>query len=157
MHNKSLILTGLFLATILLAACHEPTVYFHFEHTPENGWEKSDVLDFGISPMTQEGAYQEELALRISAGYPFMRLNLIVDQTIVPSGEVSRDTVDCKLTDELGNITGKGIGQYQYFFPIKPLHLQKGDSIHISIRHNMRREILPGITDVGIRVMKDES
>ena len=106
--------------------------------------------------MTQEGAYQEELALRISAGYPFMRLNLIVDQTIVPSGEVSRDTVDCKLTDELGNITGKGIGQYQYIFPIKPLHLQKGDSIHISIRHNMRREILPGITDVGIRVMKDE-
>ena len=156
MHNKHLILTGLLLVIILLAACQEPTVYFHYEHTPENGWEKSDVLKYGISPMTQEGDYQEEVALRISAGYPFMRLNLIVDQTIIPSGKVSRDTLDCSLIDDHGNVTGDGIGQYQYFFPLKKIHLHQGDSLHISIQHDMRREILPGITDVGIRVRSEE-
>ena len=155
MHNKSKILIGLFLAVILLVACHEPTVYFHYEHTHENGWEKSEVLEYGIPPVSQEGTYQEELALRISAGYPFMRLNLIIDQTILPSGKLVCDTLDCVFTDTLGNVIGRGIGQYQYSFPIKELHLQKGDSIHVSVRHDMRREILPGITDVGLKISNE--
>ncbi|MBP7359673.1 MAG: gliding motility lipoprotein GldH, partial [Prevotella sp.] len=42
-----------------------------------------------------------------------------------------------------------GISYYQYNFNISHIELHKGDSIHVCIRHNMKREILPGISDVG--------
>ena len=84
-----------------------------------------------------------------------MRLTLIVEQTIYPSGVATTDTLDCKLIDERGNATGQGVSQYQYLFPLKTLSLQRGDSLHLEVHHDMKREILPGITSVGIK-MKEE-
>jgi hypothetical protein len=34
--------------------------------------------------------------------------------------------------------------------------LNKGDSLEIKIRHDMKREILPGISDIGIMLNKHE-
>ena len=31
------------------------------------------------------------------------------------------------------------------------MEIEQGDSLRINIRHNMKREILPGIADVGIK------
>ena len=45
-------------------------------------------------------------------------------------------------------------GEYQYIFPLKTLPLEKDDSLFIEIRHDMKREILPGITDVGIKLSR---
>ena len=64
------------------------------------------------------------------------------------------DTLDCKLIDERGNVMGEGFSQYHYIFPLRTLHLNHGDLLHLSVRHSMKREILPGITDVGIKVGK---
>lgn len=151
--RKSLLFL-LVLAGCLLAACKNTPVYYHFEHTSENGWEKTDALDFSITPMASNGSYQEQIGLRISANYPYMSLSLIIKQTIYPAGQTYCDTLDCHLIDENGNSTGYGISQYQYLFPLKTLQLHQGDSIQCIIRHNMKREILPGITDVGIRLQR---
>lgn len=32
--------------------------------------------------------------------------------------------------------------------------LVPGDSLQISVRHDMKREILPGVSDVGIKIEK---
>ena len=64
------------------------------------------------------------------------------------------DTLDCELIDERGNAIGQGVGQYQYLFPLKTMQLHQGDSLHLSVHHDMKREILPGITGVGIKVRK---
>ena len=47
---------------------------------------------------------------------------------------------------------GHGISTYQYNFHLTTLTLNEGDSLHIAVRHNMKREILPGISDIGIRL-----
>ena len=54
------------------------------------------------------------------------------------------------IIDSKGNVEGKGVSYYQYDFPLSTLRLEKGDSLALVVRHAMKREILPGISDVGI-------
>lgn len=136
----------------MLTACTGKKVYDVYHHTPIAGWEKNDTLTFDIPPVQAGGIYQSNLGLRINGAYPFMGLTLIVQQTIHPSMKSQTDTIHCKLIDENGNTNGQGICYYQYNYHITDLHLQQGDSIHVSIRHDMKREILPGIADIGIQL-----
>jgi gliding motility-associated lipoprotein GldH len=146
----------LLLTVCLLTACKQSTVYYHHEDISEGGWEKNDRLTFNIASFAEDATYQEEVALRISNNYPFMRLTLIVEQYIYPSGVATTDTLDCDLIDDRGNATGPGVSQYQYMFPLKTLQLHRGDSLRVEIHHDMKREILPGITSAGIRIKKGE-
>lgn len=120
---------------------------------------KNDTLSFDIPPLAASGYYQEHLGLRITGAYPFMGLTLIVEQSIYPDSHnrkektVKIDTIQCKLIDKNGATTGQGISYYQYNFPINVYQLNKNDSIHVTIRHDMKREILPGISDIGLKVV----
>lgn len=154
MNNRRCLLSFLLLTIWLLTSCKQSTVYFHYEDTPESGWEKNDELFFNISKFDDEVSCQEELALCINNKYPFRRLTLIVQQTVFPTGNSMTDTLDCNIVDERGNAIGQGVSQYQYLFPLKSLQLHRGDSLHLSVHHDMKREILPGITSVGIKLKK---
>ena len=129
-------------------------VYSHYEHTSAAGWEKNDTLNFGISPVKEAGDYHEELGLRINDDYPFLGLCLIIQQTVLPSGYRHNDTLNCNLFEKNGVVKGSGIKHYQYNYHVNTIRLSAGDSLNIQVRHNMKREIMPGITDIGIRVEK---
>lgn len=62
------------------------------------------------------------------------------------------DTVQCDLMDKNGVTKGQGISSFQYNVPFAIHKYQAGDSLHIEIRHDMKREILPGISDVGLKI-----
>ena len=139
---------------LALAGCNRKTIYSHYEHTPIGGWEKVDHLSFTLSPVPESGDFSEEVGLRINGAYPFMGLTLIVEQQTWPTGYMRSDTLSCNLIDEDGTILGEGISFYQYNFPMNNITLTEGDSLHVSIRHNMKREILPGISDIGLTLRK---
>ena len=164
MNRNSLLLTGACVMTLLLTACKWQTVYNHYEHTPIAGWEKNDTLTFCIGPLKAGGEYIEEVGLRISSDYPFTGLNLIVEQTVT-SGEKNRalverddqvqersDTLTCSLVDQQGRAKGRGISHYQYLFHLTTLKINEGDMLYVAIRHDMKREILPGIADIGVKL-----
>ena len=48
----------------------------------------------------------------------------------------------------------KHIYIFQYNSHIKDLSVEKGDSVEVRVRHNMKREILHGIMDIGIQLNK---
>ena len=154
----TLLIIGTFLLVSLLSSCKDTLVYDSYMHTPIAGWEKNDMLSFEVPPLAASGYYQEQVGLRITGGYPFMSLTLIVEQTIFPSKEKKWekiekvDTVQCNLTDKNGITKGQGISYYQYNFPINVYHINEGDSIHVTVRHDMKREILPGISDIGLKL-----
>lgn len=153
----TLFIIGSIILPIMFTSCGESTVYYKYAHTPIAGWEKNDTLSFAIPPLASPGLYQESLGLRITRGYPFMGLTLVVEQEIFPrQGEkiVKLDTIQCGLINKDGVTTGQGISYYQYNFPINKYHFNKNDSVHIMIRHDMKREILPGISDIGIKLEK---
>ena len=142
------------LVVLMLTACDSKTVYHNYEQTPASGWEKNDQLSFTLPPIKEAGNYTEEVGMRINGSFPFLSLNLIIEQTKLNTGEKQCDTLVCKLINKRGYPQGKGVSQYQYLFPLKTLQLDKNDSLYIEIRHDMKREILPGITDVGIKLSK---
>ena len=141
-------------AVLLCMSCNSRTIYSHYAHTPLQGWEKNDAVEFGIV-IPQEGHYLEKVGVRINNDYPFMGLTVIIDQTLHPSMKTFCDTLDCSLVDKNGNVKGQGINHYQYDFPLKSLSLNKGDSVSIRIHHTMKREILPGISNIGVILTRE--
>ena len=139
---------------LIASACNNRTVYSHYEHVPIAGWERNDTLFFHLKPVTTDGTYHEELALRINDGYPFQSLSLIIKQTVYPNGFVFRDTLNCTLIDNNGRVKGNGASIYQYSYHFNDIQLAEGDSVVVSVRHNMKREILPAISDVGLVVSR---
>ncbi len=148
------IYTGVLLGMIL-TACENHAVYFHYEHIAANGWDRGDTVSFDIPKQMKQGRYTEEIGIRINSQYPYQSLSVIVEQTILPARTTICDTLNCQLMDESGNALGHGVNQFQYLLPLKTLDLQSGDSIHLDIHHYMTRETLPGIGDIGIRLSKD--
>lgn len=144
------------LTAMLLASCNKQKVYDRYQHTPVVGWERNDTLKFDdIERFKAAGDYATYLGLRINGYYPFMGLTLIIDKTTLPSHTVDSDTINCKLLDRHGNSQGiGGISYYQYNMKLKNIRVAKGDSIVVSVRHNMKREILPGISDIGFMLVK---
>ncbi len=151
---------ALFATTGVFSSCYQGTIFDEYAHTPIAGWEKNDTLSFEIPPLLESGHYKETLGLRITNDYPFMSLTLIVEQNIyhnkrkIPA-ECKVDTVNCQLIDQNGVSKGQGISYIQYNFPINLYQMHQGDSIHIAIRHDMKREILPGVSDIGVKISKN--
>jgi gliding motility-associated lipoprotein GldH len=83
-----------------------------------------------------------------------MSLQLIVEQQLLTSGKLRADTLTCSLIDLQGTPLGDGVSHYQYLLPLNSLMLHQKERLRVAIRHNMKREILPGITDVGIRLTR---
>lgn len=145
---------------LLLPSCDGSVAYDKYAHTPISGWEKNDVLTFDIDSLSASGAYNRQLGLRVTGAYPFMKLTLIVETKCYSKGAdlqeptIKNDTVICRLINEKGVTTGQGISLYQYDYPIPAATYREGDSLHIEVRHDMKREILPGISDIGIKISK---
>lgn len=146
--------TMMIVATVvcLCMACTGRTVYDHYNHTSLAGWDRADELFFGVPAVVDSGLYASTLGLRVTTLYPFTSLTMIVEQKILPARQVREDTVTFTLVDDKGKVKGQGVSTYQYRLPVSTLYLHQGDSLHITVRHNMKREILTGISDVGIKV-----
>ena len=151
MRNKLILLL---MVAAGFVACGHQTVYHHYEHMPSNGWEKNDTIKFSIGPVKLAGSYYEDVELRTDGDFPFQGLTLIIKETVYPKGETTEQALNCNLVDERGEISGSGVNYFQYRFPHRDLQLNEGDSVEISITHNMKREILPGVADLGIRLTK---
>lgn len=137
-----------------LSSCDESLAYSHYEHTQLAGWEKNDTLYFNTPRINQKGRYRIELGLRTTGDYPFTSLSLNIEQRIFPGKKAKNYSVKCQLMEENGVIKGQGVSFYQFAFPLDDIDLQEGDSVQIHIRHDMKREILPGIADVGISLSR---
>lgn len=156
LRKKEFLPAILLCAVILtLTSCRKGMIYSHYESAPIAGWERIDTLKFDVSPVSESGYYHTELGLRIVQSFPFTSLTMIVTREILPEHAIVADTVSFTLMNKnSANFNGNGIALYQYSVPLRELRLEKGDSLHITVNHYMRREILPGVNDVGITMLK---
>lgn len=151
-NSRWLLYSLIWTVALVITGCNRNIIYHHYEPTPLEGWEKSDTLRFTLPAAKKRSVVQRDVELRISANYPYQNITLIVEQTTLPANLFRRDTVNCRLFSPDGNILGQGQSLYQFRFQMPDISLNEGDSLCIQVRHNMKREILPGIADVGIRL-----
>ena len=149
-------LKALYLITVALAfaACNRNAIYSHYQPIDVAGWQRADTISFVTAPIAHAGYYDETLGLRIDGDFPFTQLTLIVEQQARPSGLARTDTVVAILTDKKGIILGNGINLYVYNMPMPKMKLLKDDTLSVHVRHDMLRDPLPGITDVGFTLTK---
>ena len=67
------------------------------------------------------------------------------------------DTVNCEVINVKGTLVGhKGITSTEILQAVTSFRLNRNDSLQVKIHHIMNRESLPGISDVGIRLLKNK-
>jgi gliding motility-associated lipoprotein GldH len=144
----------LFLLGGLLAACSEADFFSEFHSFPGGAWEKGDTVRFEVPVHDAEGRYQVLIQCRNDNRYPFRNIWLFIDYQ-TPGGSVRSDTLCTDLADAYGKWYGDGIGVYCYSFPYQ-LDVQYPDTgtYSYTIRQGMRADVLTGMTDVGLRVVK---
>ena len=150
--NRQIFVLLIILVTVAstLVSCNRSTIYSHYCHTSVVGWDKSDTLTFEVSPLKSDAELKSIIGIRVNDKYPFKALCLIVEQTIYPDKVVKSDTINCRLFEDDGKSRGRGVSCYQHVLHYNTHRLMKGDSLSIRVHHNMKREILPGISDIGI-------
>lgn len=154
-NRRCALLSVLLLFVAVLSSCRDDVVFYHYEATDVEGWEKNDVVVFEVPRFEESHTYSLSVGLRLSNAYPFRNLNVVVEQTTYPSRHTTIDTLSCNVADKHGFVLGKGISLYQYHLPARKCFYVHDDSLCIKIKHNMKREILPGISDVGIYIKKE--
>lgn len=146
--------TCILLIVLCAVACGHSPVAYEYRATPVDGWEPGDTLRFQVDTIRHGGTYNLSIGLRtsVSEPYPYQTLWLGVRQHWHNPERVSLDTVECRLNDPDGDVTGDGVSLYQYEQVCKSVQLTDGDYGEISVFHIMSCEILPGIREVGIKV-----
>lgn len=148
-HIPRILLWAVFLA-VGLSACDRLPAHSVYRSTPVNGWEPKDTLFFPIDSVDRAGRYVLSVGVRTTALYPFQSLWLVVKQQWRRPDSGRLDTVVCRFTNEAGNPDSRGLSLNQYEFPVDTVSLGPGMRGHVTVRHIMHRDILPGVSDIGL-------
>ena len=139
----------------LLSGCRDARVYDHYEPVSDEGWGRNDTVRFAV-PRQKQGRYAVNLGLRFNHRYPYRGVSLIVNYEQLPSHRTAADTVQLRLLTDKGQPAGRvGITSASVATRLRELSLQEGDSLYITVHHNMRRDQLTGINDVGLQLVKE--
>ena len=133
-------------------ACTENTFFHSYKSLPAEGWERRDTICFDVPQQAEDIDGTLTIGLRTKANIGIQDVAIAVEQRLQAPAAYRCDTVRYPLTDAEGTALTGGINIHQYETQHLPLHLQKGQQGTIRIHHLMRRELIPGITDIGIRV-----
>ena len=101
-----------------------------YESVDEASWGAFEPLSFTLGPVPSAGPYDLRLLLRMSSAHPYPYKSLFVE------GRQQWGT--------------DGINLHQYDYAISSRHCRPADSVRIALRHLMRKEEIPGVSNVGI-------
>lgn len=143
------------LALTLLLSCQNPNVLLHeFDAVDSENWNISDAKHFEIDSVPASGHYETTLEFRTNANYPYRNISIQMTQSLRNRNKDITKTLAYDIVDKNGKNNGEGITYFTHQLPFCTMDIQQGDTVDISIRHNMQDNILPGITDVGVLIEK---
>lgn len=152
--NKLLFLP---IASLLLAACHDNTVYHSYKTIPTGGWNKSDTLVYALPTSIPAGTYRMTIGIRHQENYSYRDLWLGISQNVKDTLVYTTDTLQLFLADKTGDWNGNGPGglyQFTQLYAPSFTITQDGGSRNIRIVHIMTDNPLKGISDIGVRLQK---
>ena len=110
------------------------------------------MLTYDIDTVRQAGTYNLDVGVRTTNAFPYKKLWLVVEQHFTNPAMSRADTLACSFVNEEEDRNGKGTNTYQYTFSLGKIKLERQQTGKISIRHIMRREMIPGVSDIGINI-----
>jgi len=119
-------------------------------------WNIKDIKKIDFEVTDTVNGYNFFLLVRNNNDYAYRNLHLFVNLTF-PNNKVSKDTLHIDLASKEGRWLGKGVGS-QYNSEIlfkKDQRFPFAGNYNISIEQAMRETDIPGITDIGISIRKN--
>ncbi len=136
----------------LCAACIGETRLHRYHPVGKDGWERTDTLEFPFSPDSADSFFRIHVGMRVAPSFSVRSLCLAVQYNLSNPDTTYTDTLCYELSDTLGSLTGRGVTRLQYEHSASPLHLHPNQSVAIRLYHLMKKETLPGVCEVGIRL-----
>jgi len=148
---------GLFaLFCLLISGCSNNIVFQETKDLPPNGWEKDSVVVFQYNATDTSGTYDIVIDIRNDGNYHYQNF-WVFTKSISPSRAVEKDTLECVLADDFGQWIGKGGGSL-YQLPVsfmQQIQFPKLGVYQFELKQGMRENILTGIHDIGLRIIKN--
>lgn len=152
--NQWIRIAGVFLL-VLGSGCNSGTLYDRIESVDPTGWQVEDRVIFSVPVQDTVGMYNLYLQIRNESGYAYSNLWLFID-TYAPTGASLRDTLECKLANEMGKWYGRGVGnKFAVEMPYRTgVRFPYPGTYRIEVQQGMREEALKAIHDIGLRIEK---
>ena len=145
------------LLVVALVSCNRSTRYHHYQPTDTDGWQRAHALTFTLPEAQATGTYALSIGMRYTPAYPYQGLWVVsVIQLSHPSA-VLTDTIYFPTSSDSAYALplGSGITLLQREQPLRRLTLKRGQQATVTLSHNMTRELLPFIRDVGVRLQQE--
>ncbi len=153
--KRLLIIFGLLL--VIFPGCDKNKVFEGYKSIPGAVWERDSIAQF-IVPVTDTVMYNNlYVNIRNNISYPYSNLWLFIE-IAQPNGESVKDTFELTLADPLGKWTGDGFGDLRTLQAIyrENVYFPVAGEYKINIQQGMRVKGLTGISDIGLRVEKNQ-
>jgi gliding motility-associated lipoprotein GldH len=141
-----------------LSSCNKDVLYSQYHEFTNNEWYSKDKAVFEFAIDDAKTLYDVNLKVRHADGYPYSNLFLFVT-THYPDGKITKDTMECALSNNKGEWLGEGAGDiFDLSLPIKKsvLFPLNGKYV-ISFEQAMRSDPLPLMMDLGLEIKKSKS
>ncbi len=144
---------ALLLVLSLFAACDAGRIYDHSQALPDTGWHKDSTLIFDTEVSDTISLYNFYITVRNNNEYGFRNLYIFLS-TSLPNGNNTRDTIELMLADREGKWLGRGFGSIKdnQILVRRNLKFPLSGTYSFKIEQAMRKDIIEGIKDVGIRI-----
>ncbi len=143
----------LVLFALLAAACNPGVVYEQNSRIPDAVWNRHNIPVFEVGIDDTLRPHDLLINVRNTGEYPNSNLFLFISVSS-PGGSFTRDTLELILAEPSGKWKGRGFGSIwqNRFFYRRNVRFPERGIYTFEIEQAMRKEYLPGITDIGLKV-----
>ncbi len=154
MYRASFILLSV---VLLWTACNPSVTFQETLRIPDAEWERSEKAYFEFEIEDTLAFYDIYLTIRHGGDYPYQNLYLFT-YFEGPEKMKARDTAQMVFADSRGRWLGKSIGDiYDYEFQFKEkVQFPKAGKYTLEVEQAMRDEVIPQVTDIGVKIEKQE-
>lgn len=144
------------LAVCALCACDKQAVYHNFHSLPSEGWSKQDTVVFDVAVPDSQTNYRLDIEIRNTNRYPYQDIGLGLCYCGPGISQTTTDSLQHYiLADRQGHWKGEGWGGlYQTRFPAGTIRIDSAGTYRLKLIHTLPNETLPGINDIGIRLVR---
>lgn len=141
----------------IVCSCTLDVKFSKYKPVSSDGWDIEDTINFSTDTLRQDGRYAFTCGVRTARAFPYQDLVMMVERKVYRDSALvlhKREKVTCPIVTSEGNFTGEGMATKLHEIGLKDFILQTGDSVDVSIYHQMTRQNLPGIVDIGLKMEK---
>lgn len=140
-----------FPVVLLLAGACQPEQGYAV-HPINGAWPARKTINF-TQTVKSQGDAQIKLLIRNNNDYPYSNIRFFIDMKKDGKAIGKRDTIDIKLAEPDGTWKGSGMGEVKTLEKVYKTQSFSAGEYQISVQQAMRADTLPGIEDLGLKII----